>query len=75
MWKEGGIKVNESMFHYWMKYYDECSFWGIEQGKISKLTLKRGQEITANYDRGWDIAPIDDDTKAAVAILLENYNH
>ena len=32
--------------------------------------------ITANYDRGWDVEPAEDDmpTWMACCILLENYN-
>ena len=37
MWKEGSIKVNGEIFHYWMKQYEGGSHWGIEGGRISKL--------------------------------------
>ena len=32
--------------------------------------------ITANYDKGWDVEPAEDDmpTRMAYCILLENYN-
>ena len=41
MWREGCLKVHDSIFHYWMKQYDEGSQFGIEGGRISKLMLKR----------------------------------
>ena len=41
MWKEGSLKVHNSVFHYWMKQYDEGSEFGIDGGRISKLTLKQ----------------------------------
>ena len=41
MWKEGSIKVNGDIFHYWIKQYEEGSEWGIEGGRISKLMFKR----------------------------------
>ena len=41
MWSEGTIKVGNSVFHYWVKHYDEPSHYGIGNGRISKLTLKR----------------------------------
>lgn len=41
MWKEGSIKVNGEIFHYWMKQYEGGSHWGIKGGRISKLMLKR----------------------------------
>ena len=40
MWKEGSIKVNGEIFHYWMKQYEKGSEWGIDGGRISKLMLK-----------------------------------
>lgn len=74
MWKEGSIKVGISIFHYWMKQYDEGSEWGIEGGRISKLMLKRNGEIVCNYDRGWDIKPSDPDTQLAMEIILHGEN-
>lgn len=77
MWKEGSLKIQDSVFHYWMKQYDEGSQLGIEGGRISKLMLKRGGEVVANYDRGWDVEPSDPDTQLALAleILLRSENH
>ena len=74
-WYEGSLKVNESVFHYWMKQYDEGSQYGIEGGRISKLMLKRNGEVVCNYDRGWDIKPSDPDTQLALAMLLQGENH
>ena len=53
MWKEGALKVYDSIFHYWMKVYDGPSEFGINGGKVSKLMLKRNGRIVCNYDRGW----------------------
>lgn len=75
MWKEGSLKVYNSIFHYWLKVYDEASQFGIDGGKVSKLMLKRNDEIVANYDRGWDIKPADPDTQLAVDILLHSENY
>ena len=75
MWKEGSLKVHDSVFHYWMKQYDEGSQYGIDGGRISKLTLKRNGAVVANYDRGWDIEPADPDTQLALEILLHSENH
>ncbi len=74
MWKEGSIKVNGEIFHYWMKVYETGSQWGIDEGKVSKLMLKRNGEIVYNYDRGEDVAPVDEDTKLAVQLLLQSEN-
>ncbi|MCD1763505.1 hypothetical protein K8A79_14075 [Listeria monocytogenes] len=74
MWKEGSIKVDDSIIHYWVKCYEKSSELGIDKGRISKLMLKRKGEIIANYDRGWDIEPMDDDAEIALAILLLEHN-
>ena len=36
--------------------------------------IKRGEEIVCNYDRGWDVEPVDDNTRIALEILLYDYN-
>ena len=74
LWHEGSIGWNKSRFHYWYKQYETGSQFGIEGGRISKLMLKRDDKIVANYDRGWDVEPVDEDTKAAVEILLDREN-
>ncbi|EKA7724930.1 DUF7678 domain-containing protein [Listeria innocua] len=74
MWKEGSIKVDDSIIHYWVKCYEKSSELDIDKGRISKLMLKRKGEIIANYDRGWDIEPMDDDAEIALAILLLEHN-
>ena len=75
MWKEGSIRVNGEVFHYWMKQYDEGSQYGINGGRISKLTLKRSGAIVCNYDSGWDVATRDQNTQLAPEILLHSENH
>ena len=46
----------------------------IEGGRISKLMIKRDGEIVCNYDRSWDVNPVDEDTEFALAILMKDYN-
>lgn len=75
MWKEGAIKVGGIWFHYWYKVFDEPSIFGIDEGRISKLMLKRKDEIVCNYDRGWDIEPVDEATEMALQILLFSENN
>ena len=74
MWKEGTVSVNGEIFHYWMKQYEECSEYGINGGRISKLTIKRSGREVYNYDRGEDIAPIDKNTETALTIILKSDN-
>ena len=75
MWKEGSIKVSDSIFHYWIKVFEEGSEFGIDGGKISKLMLKRDGKVVCNYDRGWDIKPVDPDTQLAYEILVHSDNY
>ena len=73
-WKEGALRVHKGFYHYWVKQYAEGSQFGIEGGRISKLMLKRKGEIVCNYDRGWDIEPVDEETQTALEIMLLEYN-
>ena len=74
MWNTGAIRIGKSIFHYEVKHYEEGSRFGINEGRISKLMLKRNGEIVCNYDREWDIEPVDADTETALAILMKDYN-
>ena len=74
MWREGTIIINKKGYRYWVKHFDEGSQFGIDGGRISKLMIKRSGEIVCNYDRGWDIKPVDEDTEFALDILMKDYN-
>ena len=80
MWKEGPIGIPEKSgkykeVHYWIKVYEEPSEeYGINGGKISKLSLKMDGEWIANYDRGWDIKPTCKEAELALCILLTKHN-
>lgn len=81
-WREGtiGIPVKDGgtkIAHYWVKAFEEPSEdYGINGGKISKLSIKIDGAWVANYDRGWDIEPDENDEAAQIAycILLQEYN-
>ena len=75
MWKEGSILIGGKGYRYWVKQFDEGSQYGIDGGRISKLCIKRGGEIVCNYDRGWDIEAVDEDTQLALEIILHSENH
>ena len=74
MWKEGAIRVGNSIFKFWVKHYDEGSQYGIDEGCSLKVTLKRNGQTVCNYDRGWDVLPVDADTETALEILKKEYN-
>ena len=73
LWHEGALRVYDKSYHYWAKVYDTGSQYGIDGGRVSKLTIKRGGEIVANFDRGWDVAPVDEGTQLAMEIILHEY--
>ena len=77
MWSEGVITCPSTggKYEYWVKHYKESSPFGIDGGKISKLTIRKFGETRdlCSYDRGWDIKPTDE-VKAVYTIILSMYN-
>lgn len=59
---------------YWVKHYDNESQFGIDNGRISKLTLVQDSKVVYNYDRGEDVEPQTSEAEKALAILLKEYN-
>lgn len=79
MWTQGAIGIpsgNGGMtsVSYWVKHYEDESQFGIDNGRISKLTLVQDSKVVYNYDRGEDIAPQTSEAETALAILLKEYN-
>jgi hypothetical protein len=77
MWSEGILTGPETgvPYKYWVKHYEEGSEFGIDGGRISKLTIRRlnDHRDLCNYDRGWDIKPAGE-VRAVYAMILEKYN-
>ena len=73
MWHEGTIlaptKEGKTVVHYWAK----GSQYGINEGRISKLTLKENGKVIYNYDRGEDVPEQNEAAKIALAILMYEY--
>lgn len=67
---------NSRAAHYWVKSYARKSQYGIEGGRISKLLIRIGGETVADYDRGWNVEPDENDemVQIAIAILMKEYN-
>ena len=80
MHREGTIGIPKkdgtyAKVHYFVKSYEEPSEeYGINGGKITKLSLRMDEEWICNYDRGWDIEPNCEEANLALCILLNNYN-
>lgn len=72
VWWEKG-KANG--YTYSAKVYSKPSHFGINNGRISKLSIRdaNGKQV-ANYDRGWDGRPATDEAKQALKIILSTYN-
>ena len=77
MWSEGSIAcpATGNQYKYWVKHFEEVSEYGIDGGRVSKLTIRKVGESCdlCNYDRGWDIKPTGE-VKKVYTIILEKYN-
>lgn len=72
-WEVDTITYNGKDYHYEAKVFDECSDYGINKGRISKLHITRDGKDVVNYDRGWDIKPQDKDTIKVFKMILDKY--
>lgn len=62
-------------YYFEAKLFDEPSDFGINDGRVSKLTIQtKANTIIVNYDRGWDIEPVltEKPIYEAIVELLEN---
>ncbi len=75
MWVKGTIELNCVVYDYQAKVYAEGSQFGINNGRISKLQVRQGDNILINYDRGWDIEPdkSDKDLMKVYQQILDKY--
>ena len=78
MWHEGIIAIlaTNAKYKYWAKVYNEGSHFGINEGCISKLTIRKLGETRDlyNYDRGLDVDCQNDEVRAVYEIILAKYN-
>lgn len=74
MWEQDTLKVENQVVNYSMKVFEEPSEYGINKGRISKLTLKNNNKVIANYDRGWDIMPTGKLANEALEMILDARN-
>lgn len=74
MWKEGSVKVESGIYHYQAKVYDTPSKYGINRGRISKLSVRLNGREVIGYDRGWYKQPSTQAENAVLWIILNSYN-
>ncbi|CDG03754.1 hypothetical protein [Lactococcus lactis] len=74
MWTKGSIEIDGVEVVFEMKHFEQPSAFGINQGRISKLTLWIDGKEVLNYDRGWDIRPTSSVVHHALQKLLKRYN-
>ncbi len=60
MWRDGKFIINGIVYEWCAKVYDEPSEYGINNGRVSKLEIRKNNRAVLNYDRGWDIKPDND---------------
>ena len=70
MWTNGTING----FEFYAKRYEEGSVYGINEGRISKLEIRKNGKTLANYDRGWDLEPKGEALLATYEEILAKYN-
>jgi len=72
MWRTG---ISNGIY-YEVKFYENCSIFGIDEGRISKLYMRKAGKVYCNYDRGWDVMPDPEDQEAYGLYLglLDSFN-
>ena len=63
-------------YTFYVKHYEEGSEYGIENGRISKLEIRKDGSTLVNYDRGWDIrlAETDKAVKEVYDAIIAEFN-
>ncbi len=70
MWLSGVLNG----YHFEMKQYEVGSEYGIVEGRISKMSIRKDGIEYYNYDRGLDFDRLDKAGRAVYSELLERYN-
>ena len=70
MWIKGTING----FDYFVKHYKEGSIFGVNEGRISKLEIRKDLKTLVNFDRAWDVEPKESEMIVAYEKLIEMYN-
>lgn len=74
MWKAGTETINGKKIKWEIKVFNEGSQFGINNGKISKLSIEQDGYQVCNYDRGWDKKPSTPEAKQVYNMLISKFN-
>lgn len=74
MWDEGMITLDGVVYHYFVKHFKAGSRFGIDDGKISKLEIRRGNTTCVHYDREWITRPVTEIETTIYEMLIKLYN-
>lgn len=66
-WTSGDI----GSYSFSAKVFEEGSDYGIENGKVSKLSVSDSKSQILNYDRGWDVKPKTAEQKKVLKAILK----
>lgn len=72
MWHTEDVVYKGITYTFMAKISDEPSEFGIDEGKVFKLSIVRkgeDEEIVV-YDRGWEVYPEDNDVEEVIDVVL-----
>lgn len=75
MWETGFFEISGTLYDYCAKVYEEKSRYGIDGGRISKLSIydNNNKKLIYNYDRGLDIDVTTEAERAALDYIKAKY--
>lgn len=71
---KGCIFIGQKTYHYEGEQYSAASKYGIDGGRIKKLTIKLKGKVIVSYDKRWIIEPSTVQTVDALDIIKYDYN-
>lgn len=75
-WVSGYLDDDYDIYAFTAKKYTEPSKFGINEGRISKLSISTGnQGLIVNYDRGWDVLPYTDEDQKICDRIVDYLEH
>ena len=74
-WTSAQTVIDGVTYYISIKHFEQPSKYGIRNGRISKLFIKRdGEYPIVSYDRGWEYRPKSEVTKKIYKEIIAMYN-